>query len=224
MGWQDYCTMVTSIDSTLDPRRFGVLPWQLFWTYRKLVALMAPTDSTPVALDDVLRTAADLGHYLADVHVPLHTTGNYNGQRTNQIGIHALWETHNVEHLLASNTCDLAEVLPDYDPLWDPWVILQKSHEDVRLVLASEAEWRRLTQVRGWALRHRGRTLAMLPSPEALNCWDSVTGHRTWPRFCETSHLVASAWVSALHDAGTPSMRQAGPIPREPGLLYLLKT
>ena len=137
MGWQDYRTMVTSIDSTLDPRRFGVLPWQLFWTYRKLVALMAPTDSTPVALDDVLRTAADLGHYLADAHVPLHTTGNYNGQRTNQTGIHALWETHNVEHLLASNTCDLTEALPDYDPLWDPWVILQKSHEDVRFVLAA---------------------------------------------------------------------------------------
>ena len=117
MGWQDYRIMVTSIDSTLNPRRFGVLPWQLFWTYRKLVALMAPTDSTPVVLDEVLRTAADLGHYLADAHVPLHTTGNYNGQRTNQTGIHALWETHNVEYLLASNTCDLNEALPDYDPL-----------------------------------------------------------------------------------------------------------
>ena len=36
MSWQDYCTMVTSIDSTLDPRRFGVLPWQLHWTYQSL--------------------------------------------------------------------------------------------------------------------------------------------------------------------------------------------
>ena len=65
MSWQDYRTMVTSIDSTLDPRSIGVLPWQLHWTYQKFVALMAPTDSTPVALDDVLRTAADLGHYRA---------------------------------------------------------------------------------------------------------------------------------------------------------------
>ena len=109
--------MLTSIDSTLDVRRFGVLPWQLHWTYRKLVTLMAPTDSTPVALDNVLRTAADLGHYLADAHVPLHTTGNYNGQRTNQTSIHALWETYNVEQLMASHTCDLPEALPDYDPL-----------------------------------------------------------------------------------------------------------
>ena len=223
MGWQDYRTMVTSIDSTLDPRRFGVLPWQLFWTYRKLVALMAPTDSTPVALDDVLRTAADLGHYLADAHVPLHTTGNYNGQRTNQTGIHALWETHNVEHLMSSNTCACRSP-PDYDPSWTPWDILKTSHDDVQLVLAAEAEWRRLTQVRGWALRRRGRTLSMLPSPEALNCWDSLTGHRTWPRFCETSHIVASAWVSAWHDAGTPTLRQSGPSTHERGMLYLFKT
>ena len=179
MRWQDYEAMVTACDSTLDPRRFGVLPWQLFWTYRKLVGLMAATDSTPADLEDVLRTTADLGHYLADAHVPLHTTGNYDGQRTNQTGIHALWETHNVEHLMASHTCDLSEARPNYDPLWDPWSILQKSHEDVPLVLAAEAEWRQLTQMRGWALRRRGRTLSMLPSPEALSCWDSLTGHRT---------------------------------------------
>ena len=224
VSWQDYCTMVTSLDSTLDPRKFGVLPWQLHWTYLKLVALMAPKDSTPVALDDVLRTAADLGHYLADAHVPLHTTGNYNGQRTNQTGIHALWETHNVEHLMGSHTCDLSEALPDYDPLWTPWDILSASHQDVAHVLAAEAEWRQLTQAHGWALRRRGRTLSMLPSPEALNCWDSLTGHRTWPRFCETSHIVASAWVSAWHDAGNPTLRQGGPALREPGMLYLFKT
>ena len=213
MSWQDYRTMVTSIDSTLDPRRFGVLPWQLHWTYRKLVALMAATDSTSVALADVLRTAADLGHYLADAHVPLHTTGNYNGQRTNQTGIHALWETHNVEHLMASHTCDLSEALgPTTTLSGTPWDILtKKPRRRAAHVLAAEAEWRRLTQVRGWALRRRGRTLSMLPSPEALNCWDSLTGHRTWPRFCETSHIVASAWVSAWHDAGTPSLRQASP-------------
>ena len=179
MKWKDYETLVTSCDSTLDPRSFGVLPWQLFWTYRKLVGSMAATDSTPADVKNVLRIAADLGHYLADAHVPLHTTGNYDGQRTNQKGIHALWETHNVEHLMASHACDLSEAQPDYDPLWDPWAILTKSHQDVPLVLAAESEWRQLTQTHGWALRRRGRTLSMLPSPEALSCWDSLTGHRT---------------------------------------------
>lgn len=224
MSWKEYETIVASGDSTLDPHRFGVLPWQLFWTYNKLVGLMAGSDSTPPDLDNVLRTAADLGHYLADAHVPLHSTGNYDGQRTNQQGIHALWETHNVENLMASHTCELTEARPDYEPLWDPWDILTESHSHVPELLVTEATWRRLVETRGWALRRRGRTLSMLPSPEALARWDSLTGHNTWPRFCEASHVIASAWVSAWHDAGTPNLRQAHQDVREPSVLYLLKT
>jgi hypothetical protein len=47
MSWQEYKAIVASGDSTIDPHRFGVLPWQLFWTYNKLVSLMAGSDSTP---------------------------------------------------------------------------------------------------------------------------------------------------------------------------------
>lgn len=43
--------------------------------------------------DSVLYYAADLGHYIADAHVPLHTTINYDGQLTNQKGLHSLWES-----------------------------------------------------------------------------------------------------------------------------------
>ena len=42
----------------------------------------------------IIRVAADLGHYIGDAHVPLHTTANYNGQYSNQLGILALWETY----------------------------------------------------------------------------------------------------------------------------------
>jgi hypothetical protein len=43
--------------------------------------------------DSVLFYAADLGHYIGDLHVPLHTTLNYDGQLTSQKGIHSLWES-----------------------------------------------------------------------------------------------------------------------------------
>ena len=43
--------------------------------------------------DSILFYANDLGHYIGDAHVPLHTTENYDGQLTNQKGLHALWET-----------------------------------------------------------------------------------------------------------------------------------
>tara|TARA_B100000900_G_scaffold381441_1_gene367882 strand:- start:461 stop:703 length:243 start_codon:yes stop_codon:yes gene_type:complete len=44
-------------------------------------------------VEDVIKSAADIGHYVADACVPLHTISNYDGQFTNQKGIHALWES-----------------------------------------------------------------------------------------------------------------------------------
>ena len=43
--------------------------------------------------DSILFYAADLGHYIGDAHVPLHTTLNYDGQLTGQKGLHSLWES-----------------------------------------------------------------------------------------------------------------------------------
>jgi len=43
--------------------------------------------------DSILFYAADLGHYIGDLHVPLHTTANYDGQLTGQKGLHSLWES-----------------------------------------------------------------------------------------------------------------------------------
>jgi hypothetical protein len=44
--------------------------------------------------DSILYYAADLGHYIGDMHVPLHTTMNYDGQLTGQKGMHSLWESY----------------------------------------------------------------------------------------------------------------------------------
>ena len=37
--------------------------------------------------------SADLGHYVGDGHNALHITRNYNGQHTNQTGVHSRYET-----------------------------------------------------------------------------------------------------------------------------------
>jgi hypothetical protein len=53
----------------------------------------------------ILRQSAELGHYIADAHVPLHTTSNYNGQLTNQLGLHAFWESR-IPELFADKNYD----------------------------------------------------------------------------------------------------------------------
>ena len=70
----------------------GILPW----------AILATCDS----LEDAFRNyewnramllSADLGHYVGDAHVPLHLTRNYNGQYTNQYGVHSRYESRMIE-------------------------------------------------------------------------------------------------------------------------------
>jgi hypothetical protein len=38
--------------------------------------------------------AADLGHYVGDMHMPLHITRNYNGQYSGQTGVHSRFESN----------------------------------------------------------------------------------------------------------------------------------
>lgn len=75
----------------------GSLPWQIQYSYDKLKQAFYDKDAV-----GIIKHSADLGHYLADAHVPLHTTHNYNGQFSNQKGIHAFWESR-IPELFAAN-------------------------------------------------------------------------------------------------------------------------
>ena len=66
----------------------GLVPWQIQLTKYQLTEAFKQRD-----IQRILRVSADLGHYIADANVPLHTTRNYNGQFTGQQGIHGFWES-----------------------------------------------------------------------------------------------------------------------------------
>lgn len=67
-------------------RANGTLPWTLVETTEKLAAQMRAGDPA------MWLTTADLGHYAADANVPFHTTENFDGQKTGNTGVHALFE------------------------------------------------------------------------------------------------------------------------------------
>ncbi len=66
----------------------GIIPWIIEEWTDSLSTLMAAGQ-----WDDVWQIAAELGHYVADSHQPLHLTLNYNGQHTGNDGIHSRYET-----------------------------------------------------------------------------------------------------------------------------------
>ena len=66
----------------------GILPWATLAAYDTLRSCFERRDWDKAAL-----VAADLGHYVADGHMPLHICKNYNGQLTGNTGIHSRYES-----------------------------------------------------------------------------------------------------------------------------------
>ncbi|MEM6806844.1 MAG: zinc dependent phospholipase C family protein [Bacteroidota bacterium] len=87
----------------------------------------------------ILKISSDIGHYVGDAHVPLHTTKNYNGQLTNQKGIHAFWESRLPE--LYANEYDffVGRAYFIEDLLMEGWDAILESHLALDSVLTFEA-------------------------------------------------------------------------------------
>jgi hypothetical protein len=69
-------------------KEIGILPWATVWAMDSLTVQLRRRDWTKS-----YQTAADLGHYVADGHQPLHCTVNYDGASTGNGGIHSRYET-----------------------------------------------------------------------------------------------------------------------------------
>lgn len=72
----------------------GLLPWRTAEIYGQLErAFERLSQGQPYAYDDIKFFSSVLAHYVSDAHVPFHGIVNYDGQVTNQRGIHARFET-----------------------------------------------------------------------------------------------------------------------------------
>lgn len=111
----------------------GVLPWNLIRLTYRLTDAFQHQD-----VKNILKLSADLGHYAGDLHVPLHTTKNYNGQLTGQHGIHGLWESRLPELFAGEYNyySGAATYVPDIKTA--VWNALAESRTCVAQVLSAE--------------------------------------------------------------------------------------
>jgi len=92
----------------------GYLPWATISSYDSLVSALKKEDWNKAKI-----FAADLGHYVADGHMPLHLTRNYNGQFTGNTGIHSRYEidminTYQDKITYEGSPATVAENVSDY--------------------------------------------------------------------------------------------------------------
>jgi hypothetical protein len=73
----------------------GLVPWRTQEIYDRLLkAFQRQADpNASFAANDIWFFSAVISHYIGDAHVPLHSVLNYDGQLTNQHGIHSRFES-----------------------------------------------------------------------------------------------------------------------------------
>lgn len=71
----------------------GAVPWRTEEMHGNLRRAFEGFAQRPFAKYDIILQASALAHYTSDAHVPFHAVWNYDGQRTQQWGIHSRFET-----------------------------------------------------------------------------------------------------------------------------------
>lgn len=184
-------------------KAYGTLPYTVIATQKKLTEAFKSKNR-----DSILFYAADLGHYVADAHVPLHTSLNYDGQLTNQHGMHDLWETTVPEIVMTSYNISSkhgAKYLPD--PSKTIWNIIEHTHSLLPEMFAKEIEVsKNFTDSTKYRWQHRwGKDRRFYTAPFARE-YNKVLGASINEQLIASAEHLADFWYTAWVDAGKPNL------------------
>jgi len=183
-------------------KAYGILPWHINVMYYRLKDAFLVRDPARI-----LSLSADLGHYLADAHVPLHTTENYNGQLTGQEGIHAFWESRLPELFSGEYDFFVGKATYIENPQLAAWKIIERTHHDLKDVLAFE---RQLTIEMGekkYSFETRGKQTIKVYSYEFSKAYHEVLNGMVERQMRASVKSIGDYWYTAWVDAGQPDLK-----------------
>ncbi|HYG40389.1 MAG TPA: zinc dependent phospholipase C family protein [Cytophagales bacterium] len=181
---------------------YGVVPWHIFKVKNQLTNAFKKRD-----LEKILKLSADLGHYVADANVPLHTTKNYNGQLTNQKGIHGLWEARLPE--LFSENYDFYTGPATYleNPQLEAWKAVENAHKAVDSVLLFEKTLTEdFDQDKKYTFENRNGTTIKAYSKDFSKTYHQLLNGQVEKRMKASIKMVGDFWYTAWVDAGQPDL------------------
>lgn len=180
----------------------GRLPWRAEEVFNKLVttfADMAKPNGPGYAGENARYLSAILAHYVEDGHQPFHGVSNYDGQLTNQRGIHSRFETELVLRNIATMKLTPVKITPIADIKTFFFDVLLADQPLAADVLAAD---KKATE---------GRDLYDDGYFEALAKHGALAVAER--RVSESASAVASVWVAAWEKGGKPKLADA---PRTP--------
>ncbi len=187
-------------------RTYGILPWNLEKNYFRLKRAFEDKNQKLI-----LKYSADIGHYIGDAHVPLHTTVNYNGQLSGQKGIHGFWESRIPESFASDydffvGKAEHIKNIKSY--IWD---FIAESHVCVDSVLTFEKILSlKFPADQKYAFESRGVNTMRVYSKEYTEAYNAKLDNMVERRMRATILSIGSIWYTAWVNAGQPDLSNLG--------------
>jgi hypothetical protein len=180
----------------------GIVPWHTLNVYYDLIAAFQAKDKRRI-----LRLSADIGHYIGDAHVPLHCTKNYNGQLTNQVGIHGFWESRIPELFGDDYDYFIGKAEFVESPFHKIWEVVLASASQVDSVLNLEREISRsFPPDLKYSFDQRGETSVRSYSQEFSAAYQQALNGMQERKMRQAIITLGSIWYTAWVTAGKPDL------------------
>lgn len=182
---------------------YGIVPWWVQVMMARLTKAFREKNKY-----QILKLAAELGHYIADAHVPLHVCSNHNGQLTGQKGIHAFWESR-LPELFAESDWDFfigkAAYISNLSIFI--WARVLESAAEADTVLRYEKEISsQIPPEQKYAFEERNGKLIKQYAADYAKRYEDRLDHMVERRMRQSIFAVASCWYTAWVNAGQPSL------------------
>lgn len=182
----------------------GISPWHIQTMLYRLTDAFKQKNFTAI-----MKNSADIGHYIGDAHVPLHTSSNHNGQRTNQKGIHGFWESR-VPELLADKEFDFFIGKAQYieNPGEFIWARVLESAKAADSVLLFEKELtKQFSPDKKYAFEQRNNILVRQYSSAFTIAYNKKLDGMVERRMRLAIFSISSFWYTAWVNAGQPDLK-----------------
>lgn len=182
----------------------GIVPWHIEFMLARLTKAFREKN-----FSGIMKNSAELGHYIADAHVPLHVCSNHNGQLTGQKGIHAFWESR-VPELLAEKHFNFLIGKAVYlknpgEYIWDRVLESAKASDSV---LSFERQLsKQFPDDKKYSFENRNGIVIKQYSSAYTIAYNKMLNGMIERRMCLSIKSIASFWYTAWINAGQPDLK-----------------
>lgn len=182
---------------------YGIVPWHVQTMLNRLTNAFKDKN-----FSSIMKNSAELGHYIADAHVPLHASSNHNGQMTDQKGIHAFWESR-IPELLADKEFDFFIGKAEY--IKDPGVFIWNRVLESALAADSVLKFEKELSIqfpgdKKYAFETRNNVIIKQYSSAYSKAYNKKLNGMVERRMRQSIFAVASFWYTAWINAGQPDL------------------